>query len=512
MRTISELLLSFLLNAAWQILLITGIVTLSAWLVRDSTARLRHLLWVAALVLSCSLPVITISSFSAASGLGAKRLQAISPAAINQSANVAKVEALDRFDSSQGTDSSIRLNKNLAVGLVGAYLVFLLFRGVRLLRAWWRTRAIARTAWPIELTEDIKEIISRCECALAVRDVRILSSRSIPVPITIGFRHPAIVLPEHLSREGEVDLLASAIGHELVHVRRRDYVLNLLYELLFLPVSFHPAAALVRRRINQTRELTCDELVAERLLNREVYARSLVQLAGSAIPFARHAGTITVGIADADILEVRIMSLLRRTTLKVRRNKLLLIAAAMLLAVPCLAAASLAVRFTIDDQDAVMISQEPSQQDQETKKKAEREARQREEREAEEREMKERAERDPQFRAELEARARHQQEEREMMAKRQAQLIRLAKINMDRAIQIATSQQPGKVLECSLVGEHWEGPGELAKPSLVLYHVVIFSGDESRHTTTHVLVNAVDGTIFKSKTEELKEGKSKEQP
>src|SRR5260370_19408647 len=51
-----------------------------------------------------------------------------------------------------------------------------------------------------------------------------------------------------------------------------------------------------------------------------------------------------------------------------------------------------------------------------------------------------------------------------------------------------------------MVGERWEGSGELAKPSLVLYHVVIL-GDESK-PAAHVLVNALDGTIFKVEKEE----------
>ena len=93
-------------------------------------------------------------------------------------------------------------------------------------------------------------------------------------------------------------------------------------------------------------------------------------------------------------------------------------------------------------------------------------------------------------------------QEREIQEKRNTELARAAKISMDQAIQIATSKTPGKVLECSLVGEHWEGPGELAKPGLVLYHVVILSGDEPTQMTNHVLVNAVDGTIFRTEKQE----------
>jgi hypothetical protein len=72
---------------------------------------------------------------------------------------------------------------------------------------------------------------------------------------------------------------------------------------------------------------------------------------------------------------------------------------------------------------------------------------------------------------------------------------------MDQAIQIVTSQQPGKVLECSLVGEHWEGPGKLARDAKVFYHVVTLSGEEPNLVVNHVWVNAIDGTILKTESE-----------
>jgi TonB family protein len=372
----------------------------------------------------------------------------------------------------------------------------------------------------------------------------------------------------------------------------------------------------MRRRITQTRELRCDELVAELLLHPEVYARSLVQLAGSAMPFTRRARTVTVGIADADILEVRIMSLLGRTKLSVRRNRFFLIASLVLLALPCAAAASFGVHLNVNqslsqepgtgqpnqrerkarliyhteaaytddaraqniegkvglsltvgtdglvrdvavtkplypslDQSAVAAARtwrfEPYVKDgQPTAKQMSVEVYfgpQQDKRAREEQEMKARAENEDQelrqrieketnleIKAKLQAilerrldeRAKGQWRfegsipmigfsygegavrEREQEAKQQAELARQAKISMDQAIQIAVSQSPGKVFECSLVGERWEGQGELAKPSRVFYHVVILTGDESKPTTTHVLVSALDGTIVKADKEE----------
>ena len=133
------------------------------------------------------------------------------------------------------------------------------------------------------------------------------------MPITVGILKHLIILPERLLREIDEEVLTSAIGHELVHVARRDYLVNLIYEFIYLPLSFHPAAALVRRRIKQTRELCCDESVAEKLLRPEVYARSLVRLIGSAPVGRRLAANTNIGINESDILEVRIMSLLNST-------------------------------------------------------------------------------------------------------------------------------------------------------------------------------------------------------
>src|SRR5437667_8111680 len=399
--------------------------------------------------------------------------------------------------------------------------MFLGYRGVQLFRAWARTQAARRGAIPIEPADRIQAIIASCQQAIGVTNVGVVSSASLRAPATIGIRRPLVILPEALVRDAGAEALTAAIGHELVHVRRRDYLLNLIYEIIFLPLSFHPAAALMRRRITQTRELRCDELVAELLLHPEVYARSLVQLAGSAMPFARRARTVTVGIADADILEVRIMSLLKRTNLHTGRRRLLLIAAALLLVIPCATAAVFAFHLNI----ASASAQEPSaaaKEKRETEARARYEQEMKERAEKEDQELKERIEKEtnPEMKAKLQTILERRLEERakggykvegaftvngegalrerEQEARQQARLASLAKISMDQAIQIAVSQNPGKVFECSLVGERWEGSGELAKPSLVLYHVVILNGDEAKPTTTHVLVSALDGTIFRA--------------
>jgi uncharacterized membrane protein YkoI len=83
---------------------------------------------------------------------------------------------------------------------------------------------------------------------------------------------------------------------------------------------------------------------------------------------------------------------------------------------------------------------------------------------------------------------------------------------MDQAIQIATSAHPGKVLACTLNGEGWEEPGKLSPDGRVFYRVVVVSGDESNAVHTHVLVNAVDGTIIRAEQELPRKMRRTEQP
>jgi beta-lactamase regulating signal transducer with metallopeptidase domain len=368
--------------------------------------------------------------------------------------------------------SVIQLNTDLALILIGLYGVFVLYRGLRLAQAWQTTRKIRRAALELEADDNIAGIINKCESDVATgtRHVRVLRSETLPVPVTMGLAQPVIILPDALLREGNTELLTSAIGHEFIHVARNDYVLNFIYELIYLPVSFHPAAALLRRRIKQTRELCCDELVAARILNAEVYARSLLRLAGSAPNLRQLSVTTTVGIADADILEARIMSLLRKPKMTTRWKKMLLVVVSILLLVPCVAAAAFNLRFDLETVGA----QDPAPGEEKVKK----------------------TELAKQERSEIE---RRREFEMEMSTIRQAALVKLARINMDQAIQVATSLHPGKVLLASLDAKGWEEPGKLGKDGVVFYHVMV--ADENGGGGTHVFVNAIDGTVLRTEKE-----------
>ncbi len=501
MRIASQLLLNFLLNAAWQIALIAALAALGAWLLRESAARYRHWLWVSALCLAFFVPVVT----SVRSALAMPE--------INPAMTITPVLRTEAFNSPAALTESVEtsvfslpvfhLNRNVALLIIGLYGLFVLYRSFKLLRAWQTTRKIKHNAHELEPDETIAAIINKCESDLATgsRHIRVLRSETLPVPVTMGLTQPAIILPDSLLREGNTELLTSAIGHEFIHVTRQDYLLNFIYELLYVPISFHPAAALLRRRIKQTRELCCDDVVAARILNAEVYARSLLQLASSAPTLRRLSVTTTVGIADADILEARIMSLLTKPKTITRWKKTLVFIVALLLLVPSMAAAAFNMRFDLE-----ATTQDLSQQEKQRSKEVEKmETEMRSRNGTVTDALKERIARDPQFRTELERRREMELQARDI---KQAALVKLARVNMDQAIQIATSQQPGKVMSANLDAKGWEEPGKLGKDGVVFYHVEI--ADEVDNSSTHVFINAIDGTVIKTEKELPRKRRSSE--
>jgi len=175
-------------------------------------------------------------------------------------------------------------------------------------RAGKETKALLAGSYRREIPEQLALIKRRCQRALGLKVVTLLFSSQTTVPITAGRR--SIVLPEALFDSATPDLLSAAIGHEMAHIKRRDFAFNLCYQLLSIPLAFHPAVVFIKRRIHETRELACDEMVTERWLDALDYARSLLRLADSAM--VSHRPTYSLGVFEADILEERIMKLIER--------------------------------------------------------------------------------------------------------------------------------------------------------------------------------------------------------
>ena len=129
----------------------------------------------------------------------------------------------------------------------------------------------------------------------------------------------------------------------MAHVARHDFALNVLYQLLSLPIFFNPASWLILRSIAETREMACDEFVTNRLQDPCVYARSLVSFAAAAINAVPNPSYL-LGVFDCDILERRVHRLLHRPAVNLKRARIRLAASLTALALCSIVASGIAVK------------------------------------------------------------------------------------------------------------------------------------------------------------------------
>jgi TonB family protein len=154
-------------------------------------------------------------------------------------------------------------------------------------------------------------------------------SERVAVPVTFGWVDPAIIFPRRFERIEEGHQRAIAC-HELLHVARRDWLVNLFEELILVFFWFHPAVWWVMRNIRLAREQVVDSQVVALTGARKPYLDALFEIAG-----APRAKTLPVPLFLAESqLARRVASLVK----EVRMSKPRLIAS-LVIALAVLAAA-----------------------------------------------------------------------------------------------------------------------------------------------------------------------------
>jgi beta-lactamase regulating signal transducer with metallopeptidase domain len=213
----------------------------------------------------------------------------------------------------------------------GLYIAVLLFCSLRLGWGLHCASALIRTAIPPSLGADHSAMWSRSKEKFRIEGASLLCSHDVPGPVTAGWWRPVLLLPaDFIEKHSRTEFLA-AIGHECAHVKRKDFWKNVGYEVAGLLTAFHPVTWFIKSRIAHTREMVCDQMAAECLLDRRTYGESLLQLAINIAPTGRSAAFHTMGMFDANVLERRIMTLMNSQPPAGRIRRYLAAAAAALL-------------------------------------------------------------------------------------------------------------------------------------------------------------------------------------
>ena len=310
MTMVETWLLAYLLNSIWQVPLLLAVGWLAARLLKPLGAMAEHRVWAGVLMLQSVLPAASTLPSSVFEGLPVRLsvlLALLSGAARTNSTNVSIVMGA-------GTGlAALHLWPGLVLIVAVAYGIATAYFGARFL---WRCHHLCilrRDSVPITLDGEATNYFALCGERFAVNDVSIRASSHICGPITVGLRCKLLLVPANMvAMLSELDL-RTVVAHEFAHMHRNDFLKNLIYEWLAIPISYHPALWITRERIMETREVVCDQMAAP-IDGRNEYARSLLRLASLLVEGIPTRTSHAIGMFDANAFERRIMMLAQKPT------------------------------------------------------------------------------------------------------------------------------------------------------------------------------------------------------
>ncbi|AGA78256.1 M56 family metallopeptidase [Echinicola vietnamensis] len=114
------------------------------------------------------------------------------------------------------------------------------------------------------------------------RGVQVLKSELIHVPVTYGFLKPVILIPASLLLHTPPRQLEAIIAHELAHIKRYDYLINIVQRIMEVFFFFHPCFWWINELIDTEREHACDDMVLSLGYSPGELARGLAGVAEQA--------------------------------------------------------------------------------------------------------------------------------------------------------------------------------------------------------------------------------------
>ena len=254
-----------LVHFLWQGLLIGCATAVVLALLRNSRAEYRYLVACTALLACLAWPALglveRLGNGAAAPGEGAGMMQFAVRNMVGNGQLIDLGAAVRSIVSVWALCAAV-LSVRMALGLL------------------WIERTVRRNASrhdPVQARWQAR--LSQMAQAFGItRQVRLRIVEVLASPVTAGWWRPVVLVPAALAARMPPDLLEALLAHELAHVRRHDYLVNLLQNVIETLLFYHPAVWWLSNRIRAERELIADDFAARQLGEPRRLALALSEL------------------------------------------------------------------------------------------------------------------------------------------------------------------------------------------------------------------------------------------
>ncbi|MBZ5631925.1 MAG: TIGR03435 family protein [Acidobacteriia bacterium] len=263
-----------LLHFLWQGVLIAAVYAATRkWIARSAGPNVRYVLACAALAGMAAAPVITWSLMNPTAAVS---IAVSVPHVANTPTSAPAVATPALLSSVPRALPEPLLPWVVAIWFAGA-LVFwfrLLSGWIRAVRL--RSRLVRRA--PPEWQQALDRLKTRIRVS---RPVRLLVSSLVQAPAVVGWIRPVVLVPVGALTGLPPEQIEALLLHELAHIRRHDYLVNVLQSVVETLLFYHPAVWWVSSHLRTERELCCDDVAVSVSGDVLTYARALAELESS---------------------------------------------------------------------------------------------------------------------------------------------------------------------------------------------------------------------------------------
>jgi uncharacterized protein (TIGR03435 family) len=289
---------STLLHFLWEGLSIAAVYAAGrTWTERRCGPNARYIMACATLATMAAAPVVTWI------WLGPPAAESVA-ASFKAPLVAAAPRAAQSVDLSIPGGPSVTGSVSLLRWVVAAWLVGTIVFRVRMLGGWILTERL-RSGLVRHASGEWQQVLDRLKTRLGVsRPVQLLVSSMVQVPVVVGWWRPAVLMPVGALAGLPAGQIEALLLHELAHIRRHDYLVNVSQSVMEAILFYHPAVWWISGHIRIERELCCDDMAVAASGDVVTYTRALARLES-----ARGARVGTVMAANGGSLVNRIARL-----------------------------------------------------------------------------------------------------------------------------------------------------------------------------------------------------------
>lgn len=276
----AEALATAVLHSLWQGLVIGLIVLFVIVSVKKLSSKMKYAIAYAGLIITIAFFGVTFFATYEPANKHEFAENAAKSGSQNEltsnGAQLKNVAHLTLLNPSAERIDKITSNQTLVIGIAFLWVIGVLFFVLKFFGEYVYISRLKRNFRNSKASSLLNETTNKLSKQLKIKaKVKVLQSAVFKVPSVIGFFKPIIILPIGLVNGLTSEQVEAVIMHELAHIKRKDYFMNIIQKIIEIVMFYHPVVWILSAYIRDEREKCCDDIVIDSLKNKKDYAFAL---------------------------------------------------------------------------------------------------------------------------------------------------------------------------------------------------------------------------------------------